>query len=195
MASGGERTREEAIPSGVRLQQASFRPWTQASKIELLRPILKDQSCRLNVRHLALSTLGPGRMVNPRRTRWHSARRQSAEIEALQAIYAEDGEFELLQEPEEGEAAGASFRVRCPNFLGEVRVNLPATYPAQGRPTFVLERLRGPAAEAVQLGLEELANEHAAEECIFDVLSRAVEVAESAGLALPDEAEAAPSQE
>mmetsp|Transcript_59311 Transcript_59311/g.122701 ORF Transcript_59311/g.122701 Transcript_59311/m.122701 type:complete len:240 (-) Transcript_59311:22-741(-) len=123
-----------------------------------------------------------------------SARRQSAEIEALQAIYAEDGEFELLQEPEEGEAAGASFRVRCPNFLGEVRVNLPATYPAQGRPTFVLERLRGPAAEAVQLGLEELANEHAAEECIFDVLSRAVEVAESAGLALPDEAPVAAAQ-
>ncbi|CAE7912899.1 tri1, partial [Symbiodinium necroappetens] len=117
-----------------------------------------------------------------------SARRQAAEIEALQAIYAEDGEFELLQEPEEGLAAGASFRVRCPNPLGDVRVNLPTTYPAQGRPAFVLERLRGPAAEAVQLGLEALASEHATEECIFDVLTRAVEVAESAGLGLPEEA-------
>ncbi|CAE6953106.1 tri1 [Symbiodinium natans] len=120
-----------------------------------------------------------------------SVRRQAAEIEAIQAIYAEDGEFELLQEPEEGQATGASFRVCCPP-LGSLLINLPAAYPAQGRPAFILERIRGPAAETAQLGLQELADENLGEECIFNVLSRAIEVAESAGLE-PSGKEAVPT--
>ncbi|CAE7325235.1 tri1 [Symbiodinium pilosum] len=105
-----------------------------------------------------------------------SARRQAAEIEALQAIYAEDGEFQLLQEPAEGQDAGASFKIRCPEPVGGLLVCLPAAYPAQGRPAFIMERKCGADAEAVQLGLQELANEHLGEECIFEVLSRATEV-------------------
>lgn len=117
-----------------------------------------------------------------------SASRQLAEIEALQAIYAGEGEFELLEEPQTGAATGASFRVRCPDPVGSLLVALPAGYPAAGTPSFVAEELRGSAAAALQEGLVSLATARVGEECVFEVLSSAAEVAESAGITCANEA-------
>eukprot|EP00927_Polykrikos_kofoidii_P077838 TRINITY_DN74747_c0_g1_i1.p1 TRINITY_DN74747_c0_g1~~TRINITY_DN74747_c0_g1_i1.p1 ORF type:complete len:254 (-),score=48.76 TRINITY_DN74747_c0_g1_i1:332-1093(-) len=104
-----------------------------------------------------------------------TAARQLAEIDGLQAIYSNDGEFDLLIEPKEG-GDSSSFRVTCPLPLGSVLVTLPADYPGAGVPTFILEALRGQSSIHVREGLSSLVHERVGEECIFEALQVAADL-------------------
>eukprot|EP00928_Gymnodinium_smaydae_P085188 TRINITY_DN68534_c0_g1_i1.p1 TRINITY_DN68534_c0_g1~~TRINITY_DN68534_c0_g1_i1.p1 ORF type:complete len:270 (+),score=70.92 TRINITY_DN68534_c0_g1_i1:71-811(+) len=118
------------------------------------------------------------------------AAEQLTEIEALQSIYASEGEFELLVPPGAGGEA-ACFRVRCPPPVGSVLVTLPRGYPSSESPTFVAENLRGLEATAFAESLAELASARLGDVCVFEVLSEAEEVAARAGISAAPAADAA----
>ncbi|CAK9015385.1 unnamed protein product [Durusdinium trenchii] len=115
-----------------------------------------------------------------------SVSRQAAEIEALQAIFADD--FQLVDEAQEGRKVGASFRVQC-QPLGPLLVCLPVDYPSSGCPSFTAERLRGTQAAQVQEGLAAIAKDLMGQECVFQVISAVPEVASEAGLKEYEEAD------
>eukprot|EP00747_Dinoflagellata_sp_TGD_P169299 gnl/TRDRNA2_/TRDRNA2_197954_c0_seq1.p1 gnl/TRDRNA2_/TRDRNA2_197954_c0~~gnl/TRDRNA2_/TRDRNA2_197954_c0_seq1.p1 ORF type:complete len:369 (+),score=61.35 gnl/TRDRNA2_/TRDRNA2_197954_c0_seq1:114-1220(+) len=97
--------------------------------------------------------------------------RRAEEIEALQAIFGGEGEFDLVSDPSE---SGCAFRVKTAAAGGEVAtvlVTLPAGYPADESPSFVLESFKPTRAASLAQGLEALAKERAGTECVFEVLS------------------------
>eukprot|EP00933_Yihiella_yeosuensis_P070206 TRINITY_DN7789_c2_g3_i2.p1 TRINITY_DN7789_c2_g3~~TRINITY_DN7789_c2_g3_i2.p1 ORF type:complete len:231 (-),score=66.25 TRINITY_DN7789_c2_g3_i2:234-875(-) len=108
--------------------------------------------------------------------------RQLAEIEALEAIYAGDGEFEVLEMPSESAAKGASFKVLCPSPVGRILVMLPPTYPVSGLPSFAAQDLRASDAKLLADGLHAYVQDREGAECVFEVLSSVEEIAAAAGI-------------
>lgn len=102
-----------------------------------------------------------------------NAARQNEEIEALQSMYSGEGEFELLSElPKEGDTKStASFRVKAAGLDGcTVLVALPAGYPTEDSPTFVVEGFKASRAAGLGSSLAAIARERSGEECVFEVL-------------------------
>jgi len=108
--------------------------------------------------------------------------RQEEEIDALQAIFGGDGEFELLGEvPSDGHInIPVSFRVKQAGV--PVLVTLPSGYPAQDSPAFVLEGFKPHQTHKIIDHLASMAKELVGEECVFEVLQALEELLIAEGL-------------
>ncbi|CAE8654061.1 unnamed protein product [Polarella glacialis] len=78
----------------------------------------------------------------------------------------------------------ARMHVREITRLGLLLVSLPPGYPSDGTsiPVFTVEGLRGEAAATVAEGLTQLALARAGEECLFEVVQAAEDIAAAAGI-------------
>mmetsp|Transcript_38578 Transcript_38578/g.123998 ORF Transcript_38578/g.123998 Transcript_38578/m.123998 type:complete len:179 (-) Transcript_38578:3-539(-) len=104
--------------------------------------------------------------------------RQAEEMEALQAIFAGEGEFELLVDPSQGDAE-VVFRVQA-SVVAEgcvVQVTLPAGYPTDESPRFAVQGLRASHAGQLSDALAAKAEELRGDECMFEVLQSLEELA------------------
>jgi len=113
-----------------------------------------------------------------------NAQRQSDELEVLEAMYAGNGEFELLgpQPVEATERNLVQVRVRggADATPWAVVVTLPLGYPADARPSFQFEGFTRAQSAAISEQLDSKGSENAGEECVSDVLLCVDEVVLSA---------------